>query len=504
MSAEAARDYLDEAIWTTPRPLPGDLPAVPAFEPELLPATFRPWICDIAERMQCPADYPAVAALVVLASIVGRQLAIRPKRQDDWTVVPNLWGAIIGRPGVLKTPALQEPIRMIVRLESRARQEFETAAIEHAAAEMIAKAAAKQTEREIAAAMKRGDSQAANELALAAQARDNEPPVRRRYMTSDATVEKLGELLNENPNGVLLFRDELTGFMSSLDREGREGSRQFFLEAANGDSPFTFDRIGRGTVEVEAACVSVLGGIQPGPLAEYLRGATRGGAGDDGLMQRLQLMVWPDVSREFVNVDRWPDTEARNAAWQTYQRLDAIYAPSHGATDPGDGGIPFVRFDDAAQERFDDWRAGLELRLRAGDLAPAVESHLAKYRSLVPSLALLFHLVDEGTGGVGERCIVRALAWAEYLEQHAHRIYATAVVPELAAAKELAKHLVRGDLKDGFTARDVYLKGWRGLDVETTRKALAVLEDAGWIRVRPIVTGGRPKSEYDINPRAFR
>jgi putative DNA primase/helicase len=40
----------------------------------------------------------------------------------------------------------------------------------------------------------------------------------------------------------------------------------------------------------------------------------------------------------------------------------------------------------------------LEKRLR-GDLHPALESHLAKYRKLVPALALICHLVDGGTAG---------------------------------------------------------------------------------------------------------
>ena len=35
-------------------------------------------------------------------------------------------------------------------------------------------------------------------------------PAEKRYLVNDTTVEKLGELLNHNPNGLLLFRDELS------------------------------------------------------------------------------------------------------------------------------------------------------------------------------------------------------------------------------------------------------------------------------------------------------
>ena len=84
--------HLGENEWPDPIPLPDVLPVVEPFEAALLPDAFRPWVEDIADRMQCPLDFVAVGAMVALSAVVGRQVAIRPKRRDDWTVVPNLWG----------------------------------------------------------------------------------------------------------------------------------------------------------------------------------------------------------------------------------------------------------------------------------------------------------------------------------------------------------------------------------------------------------------------------
>jgi Protein of unknown function (DUF3987) len=67
--------------------------------------------------MQCPPDYPAVAVMIAQAAVVGRRVGIRPKRQDDWLVVVNLWGSVIGPPRVLKTPAIQEALTALQRLE---------------------------------------------------------------------------------------------------------------------------------------------------------------------------------------------------------------------------------------------------------------------------------------------------------------------------------------------------------------------------------------------------
>jgi hypothetical protein len=56
--------------------------------------------------MQCPIDFVATAAVVMTSIIIGAGCGIRPKWHDDWTVIPNLWGGVIGRPSMLKTPAL--------------------------------------------------------------------------------------------------------------------------------------------------------------------------------------------------------------------------------------------------------------------------------------------------------------------------------------------------------------------------------------------------------------
>ncbi len=80
-------------------------------------------------------------------------------------------------------------------------------------------------------------------------------------VVNDATVEKLGELLNQNPNGLLLFRDELSGFLRLMDRPGHENDRGFYCEAWNGTGAYTYDRLGRGTLRIEAW----FGETSPGP-----------------------------------------------------------------------------------------------------------------------------------------------------------------------------------------------------------------------------------------------
>src|SRR5262249_34460247 len=75
-----------------PRPLPSSLLPVASFDMALMPDKLRPWAADLAERMQCPADYIGVSLMVSAAAVIGRKIAVRPLAHDDWTVVCNQWG----------------------------------------------------------------------------------------------------------------------------------------------------------------------------------------------------------------------------------------------------------------------------------------------------------------------------------------------------------------------------------------------------------------------------
>ncbi len=327
-----------------------------------------------------------------------------------------------------------------------------------------------------------------------------EVPILRRYCTNDATAEKLGELLAQNPAGLLLFRDELVSWLRGLDRDGREEARGFFLQGWNGTGGYTFDRIIRGTVRIDAVTISALGGIQPGPLARYVAEASSAGVGNDGLLQRFQLLVWPDDAKEWRNVDRWPETEAKNRAFKVFECLAAIDAVALGA-DTTDGKIPSLRFCESAQELFDEWRNELEnKKLRSGE-AEAIEAHLSKYRSLAPSLALLFHLIDGGVGPVTLRAAAKAFDWCDFLETHARRVYGAGMIQGLDAAHALAAKIQDGKLPAKFSPRDVYLKGWSHLDKDAVYHGLDVLAGCEWVRIEPIRTGGRPTKIVTVNPK---
>jgi len=165
-----------------------------------------------------------------------------------------------------------------------------------------------------------------------------------------------------------------------------------------------------------------------------------------------------------------------------------------------------LKFAPDAQALFVDWLTDLETRMRSDDLSPFMVAHLAKYKKLMPALALLFSIADGSLEAVGLHHAQQAADWCEYLSHHAHRVYASRISPERLAAISLGQRLIKGWKRESgtFTVRDVYKNDWSGLSTpDEVRTALRLLEDYGWVRPERIKsgTGGRPSEVYAVNPK---
>lgn len=493
-------------IWSDPIPLRDELPPVLPLDPTLLPSQLRDWVQDIAERMNCPPDLVAIPAMVSAGALIGRRIGIRPQRRTDWLEVGNLWGCVVARPGSMKSPAASEALSPMRRLEAKVAEENQAALAEFKAAESLYKLEREGAERNAKQSLKQEGRAAA--MAVLQAVKEPQSPPMRRHLTSDATAEKLGEICAANPNGIMVHRDELLSLFADLDNPEKTSARGFFLTGWGGLEGYTFDRIMRGTVRIQAVNLSVFGTTQPSRIASYVRDSLN--RFDDGMVQRLQLLAWPDFSGEFREADRAPNSEARRMAHECFADLASVDVRELGAQwDEFDGphGVPYLRFADDAQEAFSAWREGLERTLRGDDLAPAMIAHLSKYRGLVPRLALVCHMANNGFGPVSMEATMQAIGWAEYLESHARRVYASLSVDNAEAARAIWRRVKRGDLTGQFTARDIQRKGWSGLtDKQRIAAGLEALLDADWIGARDANAGergGRPSTFYLANPKVL-
>lgn len=504
-----AQEEAESVTWSDPQDLPDELPPVMPYSSDLLPPSIGRAVDDIAERMQCPPDYPAASMLVAMAAVVGCRLGIRPKKRDDWLVVPNLWGCVVGRPSLKKTPATKGAEKQLRYIEARSREqladEIEDAEVEA----LLFPEQKKLLESQMKATLKKDDKEAARSYAAELKGlAEIKPPESRRIIAKETSIQKLCEMLGRHPAGMMLFIDELLGWMRKLDRDDQAGVRQVYLSLWSGTEIVNDDTLGRGELTARG-CISVFGCFTPGGLTEYVSAAIRGGRADDGLVQRLQVTVWPDAPKDYKQVDRWPDCPAKEQLRQTFEQLADIDPAAIGGTDRfDDDGIPFVQFDDDGQSIFNDWDSKHQRRLRGDDLPEAFESHLSKYASMVPSIALLLHLASGQRGPVSGMAMSTAIRWSEYLESHAQRLYAVATSPQRQHAGPLLRRLIAWPNDRPIRAAAIAKRGWSGLtSAEVVKETLELLAESGWVQAieaKPTKLGGRPTTNWIVHPQAAK
>jgi hypothetical protein len=146
----------------------------------------------------------------------------------------------------------------------------------------------------------------------------------------------------------------------------------------------------------------------------------------------------------------------------------------------------------------------------AHSLPDIMKSHLSKYRSLIPSLALINHMAEHietnPCKAINETSLLRAIAFSEYLELHAAKIYGVSQSVNLKTAHALLGKVKEGKLTSPFTANDIVHKGWSNLnEIAAVNTGIQVLEQYGWVKVihsTPGVKGGRPSTAIVLHPQA--
>lgn len=488
-----------------PEPIEEILSKVLPCPAHTLPLVVSDWMVEIADQMQIPIDYLIAPFFVSFGSLIGRKRALRMRPGINWIEFSNLWGMIIGRPSLMKSPAMEAMLAPLLKLNNDALKKYSDSLATHKIGSELWEIRKKAYDEVYKQNYKKSLTASAGTSDFLNPFAEQEPkaPVRKRYKTDDPTVEKLGELLIENPQGLLLFRDELNGWLRSFDKMGRENDRQFYLESWSGKKDFDVDRIGRGSLHVPALMVSIFGSIQPGPLSQYIRSAVKGDDGDDGFIQRFQIMVWPDFALDFEIVNKPLSVEKARKVQQLFELIDRILF------DP-EGDIVTIEFDEEAQKIFDEWQHKLENHLRKKKWPAHLEAHFAKFKKLIAGLCLILEHMDMTSEGsyptsIRTETIKKAIQWIEYFESHALRIYGSSINAIPKAANELLEHIKKGDLIQPFTVRDVYHKHhWSGMaNPDEAEEVLEFLTEKGFLGSAFVPTNGKPTRKFWVHPKVF-
>lgn len=454
--------------WPEPEPLELEPAPVPEFDATLLlPEPIGPWVEDTAQRMAAPPEFLGTAALVAVAGVVGNRVLVVPdlEANPEWLEAPNLWGLLVGEPGSKKSPSLEAAFAPLHALEGSLAERNRARRLEW------------ELERRN---RKKGDPVTEEDLS---------PPTEEALLVHDITAEKLGDLLEQNPFGLVSYQDELLGLIATWERPEKAGERQFYLKLWNGLSAHTIRRIQRGSHYIPVTTLSLIGGAQPGPLARYIRKAAEGWD-NDGLLVRFQLLVRadpPEYRREVRAPSRWTELYAK--------KLEALWGirPQGLPQRELRPGVvrPYMAFSPEAQALYLEWLEATAKEARNPATPTLKKSLLEKQAGLVPKLALLLHLVESPEPGplIPELPTLRAIDLANLYRAHTLAVWGEALSPEVEGAVVLAKRILdRTKTKSAFnyerfTPRDILRAGWKGLKTrEAVMEALRVLEERGWVR----------------------
>lgn len=479
---EALASKTEPEAVTPDAPEGGTVPAFVPFPVYVLPEPIRSFVTDAAKAIGCDASYIALPLLSGLASAIGNTHRIALKR--GWTEPAIVWTAIVGESGTAKSPAMELALRAIRKRQHDAVKEHTAAMKDHADAVAI-------YERNVAQ-WKRVKS---DTLPPAKP----ETPIADRCWTDDATTEALAVLLQQNPRGLLMVRDELAGWFNFDRYAGGKGGGDAakWLEMFGG-RPMVVDRKGGGTLYVPCAAVSIAGGIQPETLRRALVQEHR----DNGLAARLLLSSPPRMPKQWTEADVDEVTEA--AVAMVFERL---YSLTPETDDNGDQRPRLVTLADDGKRawvKFYNEHAHEMVNL-SGDESAA----WSKLEGYAARLTLVVHLTRWAAGDttlrdpgrVDEASIAAGVVLARWFGDEARRVYA--ILSESDDDRETRRLVEWIERKGGSTtARDLThgLRTYRG-DSDAAELALSALVKAGvgqWEAETPGPKGGRPAKRFRL------
>ncbi len=326
-----------------------------------------------------------------------------------------------------------------------------------------------------------------------------EPPPTPRLVVADTTIAALTSVLEGNPRGILLARDELAAWFGSFDRHSNRkrvgGDSAHWVSLHDGEELIVDRRTGQPLIVVPHASVWIAGGVQPKILAK----ATRGELRDSGLLARF-LFAFPPPRPKHWSDDCVPP-ELVSGIENIYDELRSLktQAGPDGSPEP----VP-VRLTREALEMFKIFvnEHGQEQAELSGDLA----SFWSKLEESAARLALVHYLTRWAGGDLSandaldEESMKAGLTLSRWFGREARRVVSMLdESTEEQAQRRLVDWIAR---RGGFaTVREVqraHQKFRTSVDAEEALNKLEQLRLGHWQYDPTTAKGGRPTSKFHL------
>jgi hypothetical protein len=434
--------------WDNPVPFDAESETTETFPLECLPAPVGDFLRDVASAIGCPVDYPACFALGMMAGVAGSLYTVEVK--PGYVEHVSFYLCAVAPKGSGKTPAL----KLI-------------------AAPIYEEASKRQHD-------------------------GNEAPA----YVSDVTAEKVADLLRENTRGLLVIRDELSGWMKSMDQYKAKGSgadRQFWLSVNSGD-PVSVHRKDpeRPPIFIRHPCVTVVGGIQPSVLSR-MKGD------DDGFYDRI-MFSYPEPLE--ARGETWQEVTGNRAVDWGALLLSIMRMPM----ELGDYGARpfFLRLSQDAKHAWEDWTNWIAGQRNDPDYPEWLKGPAVKMTGFAARLAGLAHVfrvaaMTDCTRQIEGDDMRAGAVLARYFLSHARKVYRAMGRDPRVRDAQIVLAWVEKCGKTLFSRRDL----WRGLrksfdTPESLSAPLKLLTAHGFVRwIDPAVNGlaKHHTSLYAINPK---
>lgn len=467
----------------------------PAFPLSVL-GDWLPWVESSAAAASAPADYVATALLGFAGAAIAN---VRwPLAGETWSEPCVLNIGHVGSPSSGKSPAMDAVNGLVRYAEERMAADFGDVQADYQTRKLAAEARAEAWRADLKVAVKEG----MDPPPMPADAKEPVAPVRPRIRVTDSTTEKLAALAAGLPRGLVLTRDELSGFIGGMDRYSGGGSDRALVIEMYGGRSYSVDRVKNPEpIVTRHLSIGIIGGIQPDKLDGIIDGP------DDGLAARF-LWCWPENKPAFRISRKRRDDGAMQDAFVRLTEL-AMGSDAYGNPEP-----KILRLTDKALDVLEAFGQDAERRteeasgLFSGTLGKA-RGHALRLSCIIDHLWWAARPGEREPEEISDGAMQAAVNLMNtYFVPMAERVFGDASIPMAERrAMALAKYLKRAGLRT-FNARDVRREiGGQLRDAAHMDEACEGLVEGNLIRL-PTTAGprgrGRPSKTYEVNPLLHR
>ena len=242
------------------------LPLQP-FPLEVFPESLVGIIKRFSNSLGVETEVIGSSMITIVSSAIGNTVRVSPKYGYDVPVF--IWLIIIATSGYGKTPAISTLVKPTEKRQSKTYREYREKLKRY---------------KESLRKHRRGET-----------TETVDEPILEHFFASDTTVEALGDIFENNPRGILIYRDELAGLILGLNqyKGGAGNDRQHYLELFNCNS-WKIDRK-TGVKFIPNVGASIIGGIQTTTMPKIFKLDAIG----EGLLPRYLLQNTEYKPRKF-------------------------------------------------------------------------------------------------------------------------------------------------------------------------------------------------------------